>query len=113
MGNAYEEDQARLEPVFDLKWVVLDPPQRISTILGSVGGGFGAASGIFVSAEYNPLFFIVFLPFASTASLFVESSLHSDVRRKERSNGICDATHFVGADLFSDTLASTTSVSVP
>ncbi len=62
MGNAYEDDRARLKPVLNLKWVALDPPQRISTILGLIGGGFGAATGILISAEYNPLSFIVFLP---------------------------------------------------
>ncbi len=62
MGNAYEDDQAKLKPVFSLKWVILDAPQRISTILGLIGGGFGVASGIFVSVEYYPLSFILFLP---------------------------------------------------
>jgi hypothetical protein len=63
IGNAYEDDHAESKPVFSLKWEVLDPAQRISTILGLIGGGVGAAYGIFVSAEYNPLSFIVFLPF--------------------------------------------------
>jgi hypothetical protein len=62
MGNAYEGDLGDLKPVFSLKWAVLDRPQRISTLLGLIGGGFGAVFGIFVSAAFNPLSFVVFLP---------------------------------------------------
>lgn len=46
-----------------MKWAALDRPQKISTLLGLVVGGFGAAGGILVSAEFNPLSSVFFLPF--------------------------------------------------
>ena len=64
IGNAYEDDRAKINLVFILNWAALDRPQRISTLLGLIDGGSGAVFGIFVvSASLNPLFFVVVLPF--------------------------------------------------
>jgi len=53
-----------------------------------------------------------FSPSTGTVALLVESSLPSDVQRKERSNGILDSISFIGTALVSNPVSLTASVSI-
>lgn len=77
-----------------MQWPELTRTLRISTIIGLIGGCFGAAFGIFIGAEFDPGLFLLFI--FPVLSLFSSLALLRFSMSSE-SRGILGFVSIVGA----------------